>query len=227
MVLAIDGPWLGPRGIETFLDELSSADRDVALVLAASFDPLDTFDRIAGLRRVLQWAVVSGRQLEDLRTDLTGIAAATEGASLAAVGLGTSTRHFCLGLGNRSQRQYADRQRSPLVFVPRLLHWQRANVLGALGPWQGAGLTDCDCQVCSASGDDLQRFDVPSTTEVREQVRAHDAHALGSLVRDLSRVDDAASELKQWRGSAVDRARSVQARTKVRLPMPAWMTSWD
>ena len=79
------------------------------------------------------------------------------GGRLGAVGLTTSTRHHSLPLPRPQKEAYEQRQSWPLVFVPRLLGWQRGTVLGALSAWDGAGLTGCDCVPCA--GRSLLRFD--------------------------------------------------------------------
>src|SRR5207244_9931333 len=143
-----------PRHFGVLSDAVRGAGRDVSLVLAAAFDPLDTPAKVANLRALLHWAADSGRRLELLRIDLAGLPAITDGASATAIGLSTSTRHLGLPLSGARRGEYQQRQRSPLVFVPRLLHWQRASTLGALSPWDGAGVTTCDCDACErANGD--------------------------------------------------------------------------
>jgi hypothetical protein len=130
VVLALDGGWLGRRHVDSLEEELRRADRDVSLVFAAAFDPLDTRAKVDSLRRLLRWASESSRAVELLRTDLVGLPAVTEGAVVAAIGLSTSARHLGLPFAPRQRADFDRRRRSPLVFVPRLLHWQRANVLG-------------------------------------------------------------------------------------------------
>ena len=224
VVLALDAGWLGLKHIDGLEQELKAADRDVSLVLAAPFNPLDGKRRIEALRRILRWGKDAGRNVELLRTDLSGLPAVMEGASVAAIGLSTSGRHLGVPLG-RSQKAYDLRKRSPLVFVPRLLHWQRANVLGELAPWNGAGVTHCDCAECDSSQDDLQRFDTP---QPKHDVREHDELALSQVIREIMSAEDPAKELKFRRINAVQRGKSIGASLDVRLdPPPAWLDAWD
>jgi hypothetical protein len=224
VVLPLDAGWLGPRHIDTLEQELGAADRDVSLIFASPFNPLDTARKVEGFRRILRWAGEAHRSLELLRTDLTGLPAVLEGASMAAIGLRTSTRHLGTPLGPRQRASYDRRKRSPLVFVPRLLHWQRANTLGALAPWQGAGLTHCDCTECEAG--DLLRFDTEGDRE--DEVRRHDELALSTVIRDILAADNPAAELKFRRVNAVQRARSIAAMLKIQLDAPpAWLDCWD
>ena len=146
---------------------------------------------------------------------------------MAAIGLRTSTRHLGTPLGPRQRASYDRRKRSPLVFVPRLLHWQRANTLGALAPWQGAGLTHCDCTECEAA--DLLRFDQDEPpADLEDRVRRHDELALSTVIRDILAAENPAAELKFRRVNAVQRARSIAAMLKIQLDAPpAWLDCWD
>lgn len=225
-VLALDAGWLGLKHIDALEQELKAADRDVSLVLAAVFNPLEGRRRIDGLRRVLRWGQDAGRKLELLRTDLSGLPAVMEGAAVAAIGLSTSGRHLGTPMGARGQAAYDRRKRSPLVFVPRLLHWQRANVLGDLAPWDGAGVTHCDCTHCAGHKHDLQRFD--TVQDLKGQVREHDELALSTVIKDILSAEDPKAELKFRRINAVQRGKSIGASLDVRLdPPPAWLDAWD
>jgi hypothetical protein len=226
-VLALDAGWLGLKHVDALEQELKAADRDVSLVFAAAFNPLEGRRRIEGLRRLLRWAGDAQRKLELLRTDLSGLPAVMEGAAVAAIGLSTSGRHLGTPMGARNGAAYDRRKRSPLVFVPRLLHWQRANVLGELAPWNGAGVTHCDCQHCAGHKHDLQRFDA-AHDQVKTQVREHDELALSTVIREIMSADDPKSELKFRRINAAQRGKSIGSSLDVKLdPPPAWLDAWD
>jgi hypothetical protein len=231
VVLVLDEGWLGQRHVDVLLSALRAADRDVSLVFAATYDPFKRKDRVGSLRRLLDWSRSSGCRLELLRTDLIGLPAVVDGACLASIGLSTSTRHFGLPLSSGDQDSYEDRQRSPLVFVPRLLHWQRGEVLGGLSPWRGAGVTECGCPACDSAGADLLRFaktftkTVPSN--IIKAVREHDSYALSNVTQSILSAPDPRAELRYQRKVAQNLARSVAAQQKVRLDMPPWIASWD
>lgn len=230
-VLPLDGGWFGPRHLDTLCRELVAADRDVTIVPAAPFDPFDRASAIAGLRQVISWAKSASRRMDLWRTDLVGIPAVIDGAASTAIGLSTSTRHFGLPLGGKRQQDFNERQHSPLVFVPKLLHWQRGNVLGALSAWRSLGLTACACAACADAGEDLLRFDMVYRTQpavVRHALQAHTLHAIGDLVRELRSEADPRLALKLRRRTAAETTRSTVERTKVPLDgPPAWITSWD
>jgi hypothetical protein len=180
---------------------------------------------------VLRWATESGRRLELLRTDLSGLPAVLTGAAVAAIGFSTSTRHVGVPFVAGQRDEYNKRRRSPLVFVPRLLHWQRASILACLAPWDGAGVTHCDCPVCARAGADLLRFDafsgrLPNALET--EVREHDELALAGVIRQIMSADDPTAELKFRRVNAVHRSRSVATSLNVALDgPPAWLAGWD
>lgn len=223
VVLALDAGWLGPRHIQSLEHELKVADRDVSLAFASVASPLDTVRRIDGLRRLLRWAADSKRALELLRTDLSGLPAVIEGASVIAIGLGASTRRVSVPLKRNGT---AAPRKSPWVFVPRLLDWQRADVLGALGPWDGAGLTHCECAVCEGAGQDLRRFQ--GRADAADEIRRHDELALGSVIREILGAEDPNRELKFRRVNAVQRAKAVASSLDVELAAPAkWLDSWE
>jgi hypothetical protein len=225
VVLALDTGWLGRRHVDTLEAELRAADRDVSVLFAAAFNPVNTPPKIEALRRLLRWAADAHRTLELLRTDLTGLPAVLEGAAVASIGFTTSTRHVGVPFAAR-QRASMPRRRSPLVFVPRLLHWQRANVLGGLAPWDGAGVTHCECPVCARAGNDLLRFDTGAALD--SEIREHDELALAGLVGQIMGADNPAAELKFRRTNAVHRARSVAASLNVELDEPpAWLDAWE
>ena len=229
VVLALDTGWLGRRHIDSLEEQLRAADRDVSVLFAAPFNPVDTLRKIEALRRLLRWASDAHRSLELLRTDLTGLPAVLEGAAVAAIGFSTSTRHVGVPFAARQRDAFNRRRRSPLVFVPRLLHWQRASILGGLAPWDGAGVTHCDCPVCSRAGHDLLRFDArPGEASADDEVREHDELALAAVIRQIMASDNPAAELKFRRINAVHRAKSVASSLNVQLDAPpAWLDSWD
>lgn len=230
VVLALDAGWLGRRHIDSLEEALRAADRDVSVLFAAAYNPLDTVPKIEAFRRLLRWAADARRDLELLRTDLTGLPAVLEGATGAAIGFSTSTRHLGLPFAAKARDAYNRRKRSPLVFVPRLLHWQRANILGRLAEWDGAGVTYCDCPVCARAGHDLLRFDtIPGELPagIENEVRDHDEHALAMVIEQILASDNPAAELKFRRINAVQRGRSIGAALDVGLDAPpAWLDGW-
>lgn len=230
-VLALDNGWLGQRHIDTLLTLVEAADRDIALVLAAKFDPLDSGPKISGLHALLDWSKRTGRRLELLRTDHVGLPAVTVGASLASIGLTTSTRHLGLPLRRKERDEYEERQHSPLVFVPRLLHWQRGKVLNGLSLWGGAGVTDCSCSPCSRAGTDLLRFAQvftgPVPTPLTKAIREHDAHALSELARSILDSPNPQAQLRHLRRVAQNLTVSVAANQRVSLDIPPWVNCWE
>lgn len=217
VTLVLDGGWLGSRHSGVLAEELRAADRDVSLVLGAPFDPVDSSYKVVGLRRLLRWSARTGRSLELLRTGPIGLPAVAAGARLAAIGLSSSTRRLGGPVARRADGVRP--RRSPQVFVPRLLNWQRGIDL------KGTGVTECGCAACARAGAGLRRFDVAFDTVVPAPVRAaareHDAHALAGLVAGVRAAGDPKAELARLRQDAQDLA------AELGLPVPKWLDHWD
>lgn len=215
--LVLDGGWLGSKHSGVLAEQLRAADRDVSLVLGAPFDPVDSSYKVAGLQRLLRWSSRTGRRLELLRTGPIGIPAIAAGAKVAAIGLSTSTRHLGGPVARRSDGVRP--RRSPQVFVPRLMHWQRGVDL------KGTEMTHCGCPACAKAGKGLSRFDVSFDSSVPAAVRnaaqEHDSHALAGLVRDFMGATDPKDELARLRKDAQDLASAIG------VPVPKWLGSWD
>ncbi len=217
VTLVLDGGWLGSRHSGVLAEQLRAADRDVSLVLGAPFDPVDSSYKVLGLRRLLRWSARTGRRLELLRTGPVGIPAIAAGAKLAAIGLSSSTRHLGGPVARRADGVRP--KRSPQVFVPRLLHWQRGIDL------RGTEVTDCGCAACARAGSGLQRFDVAFDSAVPADVRAaareHDSYALADVVRTVMGADDPKEELSRLRHDAQELAAGVD------MAVPKWLGAWD
>lgn len=217
VTLVLDGGWLGSKHSGVLAEQLRAADRDVSLVLGAPFDPVDSSYKVAGLRRLLRWSNRTGRRLELLRTGPIGIPAIAAGARMAAIGLSSSTRHLGGPVARRADGVRP--KRSPQVFVPKLLHWQRGIDL------KGTEVTHCGCPACARAGSGLSRFDVAYDSAVPTKVRAaaqeHDSHALADVVRTVMGATDPREELARLRQDAQDLAGELG------VPVPKWLGSWD
>ena len=217
VTLVLDAGWLGSKHSGVLAEQLRAADRDVSLVFGAPFDPVDSSYKVEGLRRLLRWSNRTGRRLELLRTGPIGIPAVAAGAKVAAIGLSSSTRHLGGPVARRSDGVRP--KRSPQVFVPRLLHWQRGVDL------KGSEVTDCSCAACSRAGSGLRRFDVAFDSSVpagvRNAAREHDLHALAGVVRGVVAAADPREELSRLRHDAQDLAKAVG------VTVPRWLGDWD
>jgi len=217
VTLVLDGGWLGSKHSGVLAEQLRAADRDVSLVLGAPFDPLDSSYKVQGLRRLLRWSTRTRRRLELLRTGPIGIPAVAAGATVAAIGLSSSTRHLGGPVARRADG--VKPKRSPQVFVPKLLHWQRGMDL------RGAEVTHCECPACDRAGAGLSRFGVAFDSSVPAGVRAaaqeHDSYALAEVVRSVAGAADPKEELARLRQDAQELAEEVS------LPVPKWLGKWD
>jgi hypothetical protein len=217
VTLVLDGGWLGSKHSGVLAEQLRAADRDVSLVLGAPFDPVDSSYKVRGLQRLLRWSTRTGRRLELLRTGPIGIPAIAAGAKVAAIGLSTSTRHLGGPVARRADGVRP--KRSPQVFVPRLLHWQRGIDL------KGTEVTHCGCPACARAGAGLSRFDVAFDAAVPAKVRAaaqeHDSHALADVVRSVMTSADPRDELARLRRDAQELAAAIG------VPVPTWLGNWE
>jgi hypothetical protein len=217
VTLVLDGGWLGSKHSGALAEQLRAADRDVSLVLGAPFDPVDSSYKVQGLQRLLRWSMRTGRKLELLRTGPIGIPAIAAGAKVAAIGLSTSTRHLGGPVARRADGVRP--KRSPQVFVPRLLHWQRGVDL------KGTEVTHCGCAACARAGKGLSRFDVAFDSAVPAAVRnaaqEHDSHALAEIVRSVLGAADPKDELARLRRDAQDLAAAIG------VPVPKWLGNWE
>ncbi|TDV50788.1 hypothetical protein [Actinophytocola oryzae] len=217
VTLVLDGGWLGSRHSGVLAEQLRAADRDVSLVLGAPFDPVDSSYKVQGLQRVLRWSARTGRRLELLRTGPIGIPAVAAGAKVAAIGLSSSTRHLGGPVARRADG--AKPKRSPQVFVPKLLHWQRGVDL------RGTEVTRCGCPACARAGNGLQRFGVSFDSSVPAAVRnaaqEHDSHALADVVRSFTGATDPRDQLSRMRRDAQELADAIG------MPVPKWLANWE
>jgi hypothetical protein len=227
-VVSLHGRWLERGCSRDLLHCVKGCDDQLAFVLAEQFDPLAHPGSVDGLCALLNTAGAGGRWVELLRTDATGVAFAALGGSLGAVGLSTTTRHHGLPLGKRAGKEYKRRRSVPYVFVRPLLSWQKGTALGALTPFGGAGITDCDCDACM--GRDLRRFDrewpgvVPPG--IRADAREHDLQTWMALANDVLGAADPVAAWHAACNSAVATASNIASTYKVQLTVPQSVSGW-
>jgi hypothetical protein len=205
--LVLDGGWLGSKHSGALAEAVRAADRDISLVLSAPIDPVNSSYKVHALQRLLRWSSRTSRKLELLRTGPVGIPAIAAGASLAAIGLSSSTRHLGGPIARRADGVRP--KRSPQVFVPQLLSWLRA----------------CDCGACTSAGGGLERFDVAFDSSVPAAIRAaardHDSHSLAEVITSVRTAPDPKGELTRLRTQAHDLAADLG------LAVPKWLGNWD
>jgi hypothetical protein len=226
-VVSLHRSWLRPADFVHLLDAVDSCDDDLAFVFADVMDPFSSKVAVNALRDLVNRATSGGRRLELLRTDITGLAVATEGATLGAIGLSTSGRHHGLGMSAAQSEQWRHRQTWPLVYVPDLASWHRASTLGSLSAYGGAGITDCSCEPCA--GRSLLRFDhswdrIPP--EVREDAQAHDVASWSALAGRILSSTDAAVMWAKVCADAVALAGGIASEYKVVFDLPRTIRSW-
>jgi len=145
-MLAIDYRWLS-KGLYGALPVLRGAEVPVALVLAATGDPLSHPQAVDGLIAM----TTSIPTLSLLRSDHGAIGAVAFGAAHGSIGLRATYRHF-VQPGSRASAIPNDR--TPRVFVRQLMDWfSGSNIAG----WATARIPmPCNCSCCN--GAPLHRF---------------------------------------------------------------------
>ncbi|MBM7784798.1 hypothetical protein [Tenggerimyces flavus] len=227
-VVSLHGWWLHSAGLQDLLVLVRHCDEALGFVLAGLFDPLEAAGAVDGLRELLDEASPTARRVELLRTDLAGIGFAAAGGALGSIGLGTSSRHHGLPLLRQAREAYEQRKGIPRVFVPALLAWKKGTELGALAPFDGAGITNCSCLPCD--GRDLLRFDqeykgnLPAG--VREDARAHDLYTVFELAKTvLNSRDPLATWVEECR-RAERVALGIHSAYRIDLTVPPSVRAW-
>lgn len=227
-VVSVSSFWLQPKNRRSLVAAARNCDNPLALVLADPFDPLRSADAVESLKVVMEAATPAERRIELLRTDVHAIAFAATGGAHAAIGLTTTGRHHPQPMSRSTKEEFDRRQHSASVWLPDLLSWQRGARLVALAPFDGAGITNCNCGPCD--GRDLMRFtgewpQVPA--DVRADAQAHD---VASWVALRNRVLSAADPQAAWK-AACDAALATEARLadqyKVALSTPNSLSAWS
>lgn len=227
-VVSVSSFWLQRKHHARLVAAVHNCDNPLALVLADQFDPLEGTGAVASLRAVIAAATPAERRVELLRTDIHAIAFAATGGAHAAIGLTSTGRHHPQPMNRPDREAYNRRQQSPAVWLPDLLSWQRGVRLTALEPFDGAGITKCNCDHCD--GRDLMRFNdewpqVPNV--VRDDAQSHDVASWVSL---RNRVLESTDPQAAW-NAACDAAFTTEARLadhyKVVLSTPRSLAAWS
>ena len=228
-VVSLHHAWLRPDKIAELLSVFGDTAGALSLIFAAPFDPFAAAGAIASLRHVLRSLGAQGRDVELLRCDLTALGFVADGGGRGAIGVTSNARHHPQPLGRKAGEEYEQRQRTPSVFVPQLLSWQRGSWLHALAPHNGAGLTECPCAGCD--GQSLLRFadewpgQVPES--VRSDARAHDVASWRRIADEVLTSTDPAATWQARVRAAVDLQQELAADKKVIVELPASLTAWD
>lgn len=228
-VVSLDGRWLRPDRLPEVLAHVRHCPDSLAFVLADPFDPLAADGAVTGLQLLLELARDGGRTVELLRTDITGIAFVAAGGSHGSIGLTSSTRHHSLGMGRKAGREHEARLGIPKVFTTSLLSWQQGTQLGALTPWNGAGICQCACAGCD--GRSLLRFDQSFAGTVPPGVRAdaqlHDLHAIRDVAQTIFGATDPLRAWRQLCQSAQHTVTEVEVLYRVPMRVPRSIIAWS
>lgn len=167
LLLALDARWIANKTDE-LVEVLSSTQRPIAIVMMHRGDPLSIAGAVAGLRRLASRV----KDLSILRSDHGAIGALAFGASHAAIGLTTTTRHYA----PPSTRPWRRRDNSPRLFIRSHLDWFLAsNIAG----WASTG-GDFECTLSCCLGRSLGRF--------LDAAEDHDLHNMTALADFADRI---------------------------------------
>ncbi len=172
------------RDIVNFVEAIAPQRRPVALVLADRTDPYRFRAAIPNLLALIRGT----KDVVLLRSDHSAIGFRAFGASLAAIGLTSATRHL-VPPGSEGGGSRGDR--SPSLFVDSIAAYVRGSKLERLE--DDGGALDCTCSVCE--GGSLKRFGDP---RLKDEARRHSVEAWSSLA---ARVLDApeSRRAEAWR----------------------------
>jgi hypothetical protein len=170
VVLAIDYRWLTKMPMD-LVAALVGLDRPAALVLSHQNDPLSVGNAVHGLMAVIK----NVDNLSILRTDHGGLGAIVYGAHHAAIGLGSSYRHF-VPVGQSGGRKPNDT--SARIFVPQMMDWFTGITVSGWGTvsW------DLHCHLACCGGQSLGRFFNP---RFDAQAMVHNQMALAQLANEI------------------------------------------
>jgi hypothetical protein len=179
MSLALDWHWL-TEGLPALLSTLVPLGAPIAVALADPKDPLEHRGAVRGLATLASEAA----DLMILRCDMGALGAIAHGATVAAIGTGTSVRHVVPA----GRRAHGSGNPLPNVFVESLLDFRSLERLAQL-----PDRLKPECALTCCGGAQLDRFlykdDAPG-------VRIHNLHALANVAdRILGSDDDARPSL--------------------------------
>ena len=211
-----------PEFRRALLDDLCAELEDralpIALMFAASFDPLNSVADVAAARQLAS-AVRDGIVL---RCDLSAIGLVAAGLRFGAIGASAELRHVYVPIRRPSA---APRDLSAHVFVPMLRAWMRGSQLTYVD--ETIELFRCECRVCQ--GDTVLRFAESGRddTALRLLAEAHAALAwrdLAARILERSEADRLGAWLEEC-AAAQQNFRDLR-RYGVDLAAPGYLAAW-
>lgn len=160
VALALPSTWF-KRHADRLAETVADHGVSVAVVGVDANDPFSTAAAVDGLKHLLG----SAADVMLLRSDLAALGAVAHGATLGAVGLSSTVRHFAPPMGGFGGSRDT-RDRSPSLLVPGCAVWARGSQL-----WRSRGdrgMLECPCRVCD--GATLRRF---RDENLREEAHLH------------------------------------------------------
>jgi hypothetical protein len=219
-VVALTYHWFRGFDLKTLIAEIRTASRPVAIALADAFNPLNHRDTVDGLVRLI--GEVRPVPVALLRCDVSAVGAVAYGASLGAVGLTTTSRHYATGFRTRPG---VWRDSSPRLFVPALLDYFKASKLTELVTEPDDPVLSCLCEECD--GESLLRF--AEDDRVKLDAERHNLHATEDVAWRVVRLP-APRRPVVWRQMCRDAFRrfgDIREQRHADVPQAeSWLRQW-
>lgn len=173
---------LSSSRLPAILREIRSTEELVLISFSSSWDPVGSVGAVEGLATIVDLLP----EMALTRTDLAGIGALALGASFAAVGTGTSTRHVSFGGGGGN---FEDR--SPSVLVPLIWSFKKGSKLARWSATNERAAFVCSLDCCE--GKELSRFDTELSLPDAQE---HNRVALEWMAKQVVESADPLAELQ-------------------------------
>jgi hypothetical protein len=192
LALVLDRRWL-TDGLGAVSTALEVAGHPIAIALADSKDPLAHRGAVRGLARLAS----SLSDLMVLRCDMGAIGAIAHGATVGAIGTGTSVRHVV----PPGTKAHGGGQAVSNVFVERLVDFRSPKKLSAL-----PSRLKPTCRLTCCDGAPLDRFFYMGDDA---GARVHNLHSLARVADQILSVDEARRPAA-WKQMCIEAVASAQ-----------------
>ncbi len=223
-VLPVEAWWL-KGGLPSFIEEVRSANRPVALVLHHHYNGLDEAGAVAGLVAFL--SALRDLPVVLLRCDVSSVGAVAHGGRAAFIGLSATSRHGPMPRKPKGDDgKDDDPDLSPAVFVPALHDYVKASKLPSISGNEDDDILACHDHACrGASLLRLSRLSEVNLKAARSEAYRHNMASherVAQLVLSSGEPKDAWWELCK---SGADTTASLVERG-VSLSVSRWLRQW-
>jgi hypothetical protein len=224
VVLPLD-PWWLRAGLSCLIDEVSTAQRPVAVVLMDAYNGLDVAGAVAGL--VAFVSAVAPLPVVLARCDVSAVGAVAYGAFAGFVGISSSTRHGAIPMSRSGdQAQDGERDDSPSVFVPALHAYLRSSKLPAISRGGANDILCCYDPVCA--GESLLQVSRLAETNLkaaRTRAYRHNMAAHDQLAQRVLSAEEPKDAWWERCKSGADQTAALIGQG-ISLSVPRWLRQW-